>query len=98
MIDYPDMFGRCPDCAQQIPTTRALVEYEKTDTTNGVWADCPGCGDAVALERLERTKRSDQSQYAGHPNTLGKLTDYDPTAAVATANPHTNLFTEVTVL
>jgi hypothetical protein len=32
------------------PTAWTLVEYEKDDGTEGVWAECPGCGDVVAPE------------------------------------------------
>jgi hypothetical protein len=41
-------FGRCPDCGADIPKTWLLVEYEKDDGTEGVWAECPECEDVVA--------------------------------------------------
>jgi hypothetical protein len=42
--------GRCPDCDEHITTTWLLVEYEKDDGTEGVWAECPSCEDVVAPE------------------------------------------------
>ncbi|SEP27075.1 hypothetical protein SAMN05216388_105913, partial [Halorientalis persicus] len=40
--------GRCPDCGEAIPETWLLVEYEKDDGTQGIWAECPECDDVVA--------------------------------------------------
>jgi hypothetical protein len=42
--------GRCPDCDESIPSAWLLVEYEKDDGTEGVWAECPVCEDVVAPE------------------------------------------------
>ncbi|WP_246988410.1 phage terminase large subunit family protein [Halorientalis marina] len=42
--------GRCPDCGESIPEAWLLVEYEKDDGTDGVWAECPVCEDVVAPE------------------------------------------------
>jgi hypothetical protein len=42
--------GRCPDCDELITTAWVLVEYEKEDGTDGVWAECPACQDVVAPE------------------------------------------------
>ena len=42
--------GRYPDCGESIPKAWLLVEYEKDDGTEGVWAECPACEDVVAPE------------------------------------------------
>jgi len=44
------VLGWCPDCGERIPDTWLLVEYEKADGTEGVWAECPACEDVVAPE------------------------------------------------
>ncbi|MFC6722375.1 MULTISPECIES: DUF7837 family putative zinc-binding protein [Halobacteriales] len=48
MPDDTQILGCCPDCGDRIPTAWTLVEYEKDDGTEAVWAECPGCGDVVA--------------------------------------------------
>lgn len=45
--DIPTL-GRCPDCGELIPRGRMLIEYEETDGTRGVWAECPECDNVVA--------------------------------------------------
>jgi hypothetical protein len=40
--------GRCPECAEEISEAWILVEYEKDDGTEGVWAECPACENVVA--------------------------------------------------
>ncbi|WP_449404572.1 DUF7837 family putative zinc-binding protein [Haloarcula amylolytica] len=50
MPDDTQSVGRCPDCDNQITTAWILVEYEKDDGTEGVWAECPSCEDVVAPE------------------------------------------------
>lgn len=42
--------GRCPECGEDIFEAWILVEYEKNDGTEGVWTECPACGDVVAPE------------------------------------------------
>ena len=42
--------GRCPECGEDISEAWILVEYEKEDGTEGVWAECPVCEDVVAPE------------------------------------------------
>ena len=42
--------GRCPECGEDISEAWILVEYEKNDGTEGVWTECPACGDVVAPE------------------------------------------------
>ena len=42
--------GRCPECGEDISEAWMLVEYKKNDGTEGVWAECPACGDVVAPE------------------------------------------------
>jgi len=40
----------CPDCGEEISEVWVLVEYQKEDGTEGVWAECPECDDVVAPE------------------------------------------------
>jgi hypothetical protein len=40
--------GRCPECSANISDAWILVEYEKDDGTEGVWAECPACEDVFA--------------------------------------------------
>jgi hypothetical protein len=42
--------GRCPECGEEISEAWILVEYEKDDGTESVWAECPACEDVVAPE------------------------------------------------
>jgi len=42
--------GCCPDCGESIPTGWRLIDYEKDDGTEGVWAECPECEDVVSPE------------------------------------------------
>jgi len=42
--------GCCPDCGEEIPTGWRLIDYEKDDGSEGVWAECPVCDDVVAPE------------------------------------------------
>jgi len=42
--------GCCPDCGERIPTRWCLIDYEREDGTEGVWAECPACKDVVAPE------------------------------------------------
>jgi hypothetical protein len=50
MADDTQMLGRCPDCGDRITPTWMLVEYERDDGTDGVWAECPSCEVVVAPE------------------------------------------------
>jgi hypothetical protein len=50
MPDNTQSLGDCPDCDETITTAWVLVEYEKEDGTEGVWAECPACKDVVAPE------------------------------------------------
>mgnify|MGYP000733482917 FL=1 len=45
--------GRCPECGEDISEAWTLVEYEKDNGTEGVWAECPVCEDVVAPEESE---------------------------------------------
>ena len=40
--------GRCPECSEDILEAWVLVEYNKDDGTEGVWAECLTCGDVVS--------------------------------------------------
>jgi hypothetical protein len=42
--------GDCPDCGESISPAWALVEYERDDGSEGVWAECPVCEDIVEPE------------------------------------------------
>ena len=42
--------GRCPECGEGISEAWILVEYEKEDGTESVWAECPSCEDVIAPE------------------------------------------------
>ncbi|WP_227739006.1 phage terminase large subunit family protein [Halorientalis pallida] len=42
--------GRCPDCGEDILEAWLLVEYEKEDGSEGIWAECPACDGVVAPE------------------------------------------------
>jgi len=44
------LLGRCPECGAEIPPAWALVEYEKEDGTEGIWAECPDCETVVDPE------------------------------------------------
>lgn len=48
MPDDAQTLGNCPECGERISTAWVLVAYEKGDGTDGVWAECPACGDVVA--------------------------------------------------
>lgn len=50
MPDDTQRLGRCPDCNERITTAWILVEYERDDGTEGVWAECRACEDVVAPE------------------------------------------------
>jgi phage terminase large subunit GpA-like protein len=45
--------GRCPECGERIPPAWLLVEYEREDSTEGVWAECPACEGVVAPEQSQ---------------------------------------------
>jgi predicted RNA-binding Zn-ribbon protein involved in translation (DUF1610 family) len=40
--------GHCPECGEVITPAWILVEYQKDDDTDAVWAECPDCEDVVA--------------------------------------------------
>jgi len=42
--------GCCPDCGESIPTGWRLIDYERDDGTEGVWAECPACENVVSPE------------------------------------------------
>jgi hypothetical protein len=51
MVRDNSQLGRCPECGTDIPSAWVLVEYEKDDGTEGIWAECPGCNEVVSPER-----------------------------------------------
>ncbi|WP_265107790.1 phage terminase large subunit family protein [Halosolutus halophilus] len=40
--------GRCPECGSSIPSGWQLIEYEREDGADGVFAECPSCSEVVA--------------------------------------------------
>ena len=50
MPENTETLGQCPNCGESITAPWTLVEYEKTDGTAGVWAECPACADVVDPE------------------------------------------------
>jgi hypothetical protein len=47
--DKPGL-GTCPECGERIPDGWLLVQYQKDDGSEDVWAECPGCEEGVAPE------------------------------------------------
>lgn len=39
--------GVCPDCGRELQPVHALIEYEKTNGEQGIFAECPKCDDVV---------------------------------------------------
>jgi predicted RNA-binding Zn-ribbon protein involved in translation (DUF1610 family) len=39
--------GVCPDCERNLPPAYVLIEYERDDGTEGMFAECPECGEVV---------------------------------------------------
>jgi predicted RNA-binding Zn-ribbon protein involved in translation (DUF1610 family) len=50
MTQNTSVLGRCPECGADISRAWLLIEYEKTDGTTGIWAECPTCGEVVSPE------------------------------------------------
>jgi len=50
MPDDTQRLGHCPHCSECIPEAWLLIEYQKDDGTESVWAECPVCEDVVAPE------------------------------------------------
>ena len=50
MSDTAQDIGRCPNCGKRITDPWILVEYEKDDGTEGIWAECPACAAVIAPE------------------------------------------------
>jgi uncharacterized Zn finger protein len=42
--------GVCPNCGQDIRTIDELIAYERSNSTIGVFAECPCCGEVVEPE------------------------------------------------
>lgn len=40
--------GICPNCSELIADREILVEYERSDGSTGVYAECPDCREVVA--------------------------------------------------
>lgn len=50
MPDETDTLGVCPDCGAELLPSQLLVEYEKDDGSQGVFADCYDCDKVVRPE------------------------------------------------
>jgi len=50
MSEDEGLLGRCPECGEEISSVWVLVEYEKSDGSDGIWAECPGCETVVEPE------------------------------------------------
>jgi hypothetical protein len=50
MPDDTQILGCCPDCGERISTAWRLIDYEKDDGTEGIWAECPACSEVVEPE------------------------------------------------
>jgi hypothetical protein len=48
MAGNDSRIGRCPECGEEISSAWILVEYEKEDGTEGIWAECLGCEEVVS--------------------------------------------------
>lgn len=42
------MLGRCPSCAERLTWEDLLIEYEGSDGTHAVFAECHTCGHVVS--------------------------------------------------
>jgi len=47
MSDPDTVLGECPQCSRDIPPAYSLIEYETADGEQGIWAECPACGEVV---------------------------------------------------
>ena len=43
----PSTVGVCPLCEARIDRHDVLIEYERSEGTAGVYAECPACQDVV---------------------------------------------------
>lgn len=43
MMSDESRLGVCPHCGHEIRATDALITYERSDSTIGVFAECPAC-------------------------------------------------------
>lgn len=50
MITDESLLGTCPECDEAIPVGWKLIEYEQTDGSIGVFAECPSCTEVVRPE------------------------------------------------
>ena len=42
--------GRCPECGRSVPSGWALIEYERANGEQGVFAECPSCESVIRPE------------------------------------------------
>ena len=45
--ERPSTVGVCPLCETSIDRHNVLIEYERSEGTAGVYAECPDCRDVV---------------------------------------------------
>ncbi|WP_449272228.1 DUF7837 family putative zinc-binding protein [Halorussus rarus] len=50
MSSTTTLLGTCPECGVVIAAPSKLIEYERTDGTTGIYAECVGCSAVVAPE------------------------------------------------
>lgn len=47
MSDSDTNIGACPHCERALRERHVLIDYETDGGKQGVWADCPECGEVV---------------------------------------------------
>jgi len=45
-----ERLSRCPDCGCEIRSVDVIIAYERSDSTRGVFAECPDCEEVVGPE------------------------------------------------
>jgi hypothetical protein len=48
MVTDDERLGTCPNCGHGIDPRDELISYERSDSTLGVFAECPGCERVVS--------------------------------------------------
>jgi uncharacterized Zn finger protein len=50
MMSDDSRLGVCPNCGHDIQPIDELITYERSDSTIGVFAECPACGEVIDPE------------------------------------------------
>ena len=50
MMSDDSRLGVCPNCGHDIRPIDELITYERSDSTIGVFAECPACGEVIDPE------------------------------------------------